>query len=123
MTTYGSIAIFMTLLSITMAYLQSPTWLIGGGFSAYLAWTLNTPTIFGKYCTQITTGKVLDIKKNGTFLGGYHQPLYNAKIAYLDRIKIFKNLPPGFSSEVSVGSLIEIKFNPKNRNIAFVNYE
>lgn len=40
MTTYGLIAAGMAILSLTMSVFQSPGWLIGGAFSAYLAWQL-----------------------------------------------------------------------------------
>jgi hypothetical protein len=122
MSTYGLVALFMTLLSLVMSLLQDPVWLIGASFSAYLTWQLLSPEYFKKDCKVITKGKVLDIKANGTFLGGRHQPLHNATIAYLNSVKEFKNLPPNFIHDVSPGDVIEIKYNAKKPHIAFVNF-
>ncbi len=40
MTTYGLLASGMAVLSLFMGIFQSPTWLIGGTLSTYLAWQL-----------------------------------------------------------------------------------
>jgi hypothetical protein len=122
MNTYGQMAAFMALLSITMGITQDPSWFIGAAFSMYLTWQLLSPGYFEKGCIEITKGKVIDIKANGTFLGGKHQPLHNADIAYLGRVTTFKNLPPNFIHEASRGDIIEVKYNPKKPHIAFVNF-
>ena len=122
MKTYGYIALFLTAFSLIMGITDNPVWLIGGVFSAFFAWNTLSSLFFEKTCTKTTRGKVLSIKANGTYLGGRHQPLHNAEIAYLDKVKTFKNLPPNFIHEVSPGDVIEIKFNPKKPNTAFVNF-
>lgn len=122
MTTYGLLAAGMALLSIIMSVYQSPVWLIGGSFSAYLAWQLLSKPIQERNCKTLTMGRVINIKANGTFLGGKHQPLYDSEVAYLDRVKTFKNLPPNFIHDVSPGDTIEIKYNAKKPNIAFINF-
>lgn len=122
MTTYGLIAAGMAVLSLFMSVFQSPGWLISVPFSGYLAWQLLSKPIQEKNCKTITKGRVLNIKANGTFLGGKHQPLYNAEIAYLDKVKTFKNLPPNFIHNVAPGDILEIKYNAKKPSIAFVNF-
>ncbi|MFQ3229049.1 hypothetical protein [Reinekea sp.] len=122
MRTYGFIVLGMALLSIVMAFAQSPSWLIGGGFSIYLAWQLLSKEIKERQCKTITKGKVLSIRANGTFLGGQHQPLHNAEIAYLDTVKEFQNLPPNFIHDVSPGDIIEVKYNAKKPDVAYVNF-
>lgn len=122
MRTYGFIVLGMALLSIVMAFVQSPSWLIGGGFSIYLAWQLLSKEIKERQCKTITKGKVLSIRANGTFLGGQHQPLHNAEIAYLDTVKEFQNLPPNFIHDVSPGDIIEVKYNAKKPDVAYVNF-
>lgn len=122
MKSYGYIALFLTIFSIIMSIADNPIWLVGGAFSAYFSWNTFSAIFLEKTCSKTTSGKVLSIKANGTFLGGRHQPLHDAEIAYLDKVKIFKNLPPNFIHEVSPGDIIEIKFNPKKPSIAFVNF-
>jgi hypothetical protein len=119
---YGLIVLSMAILSIVMAFIQSPAWLIGGSFSAYFAWQLLSKEFHELNCKALTKGKVLTIKANGTFLGGQHQPLHNAEIAYLDSVKEFKNLPPNFIHDVSPGDIIEVKYNAKRPDVAFVNF-
>lgn len=122
MYTYGYLAVGMTLLSIFMSFYQSPSWLIGGAFSAYISWQLLAKSFQENACISITKGRIISIKANGTFLGGEHQPLFNSEVAYLDRIKLFKNLPPNFIHDYAPGDIIEIKYNPKKPNTAFVNF-
>lgn len=121
MKTYGYIVLGMSVLSIVMAIVDSPAWLIGGLFSIHLAWQLLSKEYSKAHCNVITKGKVLSIRANGTFLGGQHQPLHNASIAYLDTVKEFKNLPPNFIHDVAPGEIIEIKYNARKPDIAFVN--
>ncbi len=122
MKTYGYLALFLAAFSLVMGIIENPTWLIGGTFSLSFAWNTLTPLYLEKTCSKVTKGKVLSIKANGTFLGGRHQPLHNADIAYLDKIKTFKNLPPNFIHDVSPGDIIDIKFNPRKPARAFVNF-
>ncbi|WP_028672079.1 hypothetical protein [Saccharospirillum impatiens] len=122
MRTYGFLVLGIAAFSIVMAVVQSPGWLIGGLFSVHLAWQLLSKEIRQANCKTITKGKVLTIWANGTFLGGHHQPLHNAEIAYLDTVKEFKNLPPNFIHDVSPGDVIEIKYNAKKPDVAFVNF-
>ena len=122
MKNYGLMAAAMAILSLYMAITHNAVWLIGGSFSLYLAWQILAPLYLEKECTAITNGKVLSIRANGTFLGGRHQPLHDAEIAYLDRVKTFKNLPPNFIHDVSPGDIIEIKYNAKNPSTAFINF-
>lgn len=112
----------MAALSVIMTFLQNPSWLIGGLFSAVLSWNLLSKSFQEKYCSAISYGKIVSIKANGTFLGGEHQPLYNSEIAYLDRIKTFKNLPPNFIHDYAPGDIIEIKYNERKPNTSFVNF-
>lgn len=119
---YGIVVIGMALLSLIMAIVQHPGWLIGGAFSFYLSWQVISEGWSKRSCANITKGKVLSIRANGTFVGGHHQPLHNAQIAYLDSIKEFTNLPPSFIHDVSPGDIIEIKYNAKKPDVAFVNF-
>lgn len=122
MKTYGYIVLGMSVLSIVMAIVDSPAWLIGGLFSIHLAWQLLAKEYRKTHCNAITKGKVLSIRANGTFLGSKHQPLHNASIAYLDTVKEFKNLPPNFIHDVAPGEIIDIKYNARKPDIAFVNF-
>lgn len=122
MRTYGFIVLGMAVLSIIMSIVQSPAWLISGIFSSYLAWQLISKEIKQLSCKALTKGKVLSIRANGTFLGGQHQPLHNAYIAYLDTVKEFKNLPPNFIHDISPGDIIDVKYNAKKPNNAFVSF-
>lgn len=122
MKTYGYIALFMAVLSTIMIFVQNPSWIIGGLFSYYLAWSFLSPEFKkGKHDT-ITNGKVINIKANGKLLGGPHQPLHDAEIFYLDRVKKFKDLPPNFIHDVSPGDIIEISYDSKNPDNACVNF-
>lgn len=124
MNTYGYMALFMGVLSIIMTFAQTNlSWLIGGAFSFYLAWSLLSPGFEKKSYDSTTRGQVISIRANGTFLAGPHQPLHDAEIGYLDRIKKFKNLPPSFIHEVSVGDFVEISYNSKKPDQANVNYQ
>jgi hypothetical protein len=122
MKTYGLIALSFALYSLYASIFVDIGWIIGCLFTSYLSWKFLSAQYFEKECSIITKGKVLDIKANGTFLGGKHQPLHNAIIAYLDRVKEFKDLPPNFIHDVSPGDVIEIKYNAKKPHIAFVNF-
>ena len=122
MNTYGYIVLGMSVLSIVMAIVDSPAWLFGGLFSMHLAWQLLSKEYQQARCNATTKGKVLSIRANGTFLGGQHQPLHNAYIAYLDTVKEFKNLPPNFIHDVAPGEIIEIKYNARKPDVAFVNF-
>lgn len=122
MKTYGYITLFFALYSLYGSIFIDIGWIPGLLISTYLSWRFLSAQVFEKQCSVITKGRVLDINANGTFLGGKHQPLHNANIAYLDRIKEFKNLPPNFIHDVSAGDIIEIKYNPKKPHIAFVNF-
>jgi len=68
-------------------------------------------------------GEVLKIKANGTFLGGPHQPLYDADITYLNYTKRFKNLPPNFIHDVSPGDKVEIAYNSNKPEDSAVNFQ
>ncbi|EAT13254.1 hypothetical protein HF888_07160 [Bermanella marisrubri] len=121
---YGLIALFLGITAICMAiYQKNPSWVIGGLASLYLAWTFLYPLYSQTKCDSATSGRVLEIKANGKLLGGPHQPLYDAEIAYLDIVKVFKDLPPNFIHDVSPGDVIPIKYNSKNPNTAFVDFE
>ncbi len=118
---YGYMALFMAILSTVMTFFQNPSWMIGGVFSYYLAWSFLAPEFHKKSHDSITNGKILSIRANGTFLGGPHQPLYDAEISYLDQVKKFKNLPPNFIHDISPGDIIEIAYNSRNPLNASVN--
>lgn len=124
MKTYGIIALLLGITAMFMAaYQRNPSWIIGGTASLYMAWTFLYPLYSKTKCDATTSGRVLEIKANGTFLGGHHQPLYDAEIAYLDTVKAFKDLPPNFIHDISPGDVIPIKYNSESPNIAFVDFE
>ena len=108
MTTYGLLASGMAVLSLFMGIFQSPAWLIGGTLSTYLVWQLLSKPIQEKNFKKIKKGRVLNIKANGTFLGYKHQPLYDAEIAYLDRVKKLKNLVPNSIHDVVPEDILKI---------------
>lgn len=118
----GFFCLIFAAYSLYAAIFISKYWFIGFVFTAFYSWEFLSSYQFEKTCNAITKGRVLDIKPNGKFIGGRHQPLYNSEIAYLDRVKTFKNLPPNFIHSVSSGDIIEIKYNTKKPHIAFVNF-
>lgn len=122
MKAYGHITLILALYSLYASIFVSIGWIPGLLVTSYLSWRFLSVKYYEKECTIVTKGKVLDIRANGTFLGGMHQPLHNANIAYLDRIKEFKDLPPSFAHGVSSGDVIEIKYNARKPHIAFVNF-
>lgn len=122
MKTYGYITLFLAIYSLYSTIFYSPTWMIGCLITSYLSWQFLSADYLQSKCDMVTKGRVINIKANGTFLGGKHQPLHNSEIAYLDRIKIFRNLPPNFIHDISPGDIIEIKYNSRKPHIAFVNF-
>jgi len=122
MKTYGQITLALALYSLYASIFVSIGWVPGLLVTSFLSWKFLSVQYYEKECTVITKGKVLDIRANGTFLGGMHQPLHNANIAYLDRIKEFKDLPPNFIHDVSPDDIIDIKYNARKPHIAFVNF-
>jgi hypothetical protein len=122
MKTYGYITLALALYSLYASIFVSAGWMPGLLITSYLSWKFLSAPYYEKECTVVTKGKVIDIKANGTFLGGMHQPLHNAHISYLDRIKEFKDLPPNFIHDVSPGDVINIKYNARKPHIAFVDF-
>jgi len=123
MKAYGYVTLLLAAYSLYASIFVSTAWIPGCLITCYLSWTFLSPSLFEGKCDAITQGRVISVNANGTFLGGRHQPLHNSKIAYLDRIKTFKNLPPNFIHDVKPGDIIEIKYNAKKPHVAFVNFQ
>jgi hypothetical protein len=117
---YGIFSLGMALFFLIMAITHSLIWIIGAISITPIAWQFLSKDILGKKCNVITKGRVINIQTSGIFVN--RLPLYNADIAYLDRMKTFKSLPTNFIHDVSPGDIIEIKYNEKKPHIAFINF-
>lgn len=117
---YGIFTLGMVVTSIIMAFAHSPVWIIGAIFTAPIAWQLLSKDILNTQCDTITQGRVINIQASGVFIN--RLPLYEADIAYLDRVKTFKSLPTNFIHDVSPGDIIEIKYSAVKPHISFINF-
>lgn len=119
---YAYAALFISLAFTVIAiYESSYMWLIGVIFPLYFSWNILSSEFTSKSCQAITNGRILSIGANGTFIN--RLPLYQAEIAYLDRVKIFDNLPNNFIHQAKKGDLISIKYNPSKPHIAIINFK
>ena len=118
---YAYASLLMAFVFITIAiYESSYLWLIGVIFPLYFSWNVLSTEFIGRSCKASTNGRILSIGANGTFIN--RLPLYQAEIAYLDRIKTFDNLPNDFIHQAKKGDLISIKYNPSKPHIAIINF-
>ena len=121
MKVFGFVYLYMGVACIVLSIIVSPIALIPAIVVLYLAWDILFPVFQRSKCKTVTYGCIKDIRTSGQYLN--RQALYDAQISYLGRIKNFKHLPPNFIHEASAGDLVEILYNSKNPDIAFVNIE
>ena len=117
---YGIFTLGMGVLSIIMAFVHSPAWIIGAIVTAPMTWQFLSKDIYSSQCNEITQGRVINIQPSGIFIN--RLPLYQADIAYLDRVKTFKSLPTNFIHDVSPGDIIKIKYSAIKPHISFINF-
>ena len=112
----------MAIIFIGLAILHSnPSWVFGAIGPSVFAYNIFSKNRNKKKCNTTTKGHVLNVYLNGTYITG--QPLNNAEIAYLDRVKEFKDLSPGFIHQVSIGDIVEINYSDQDPDTAQINYE
>ncbi|TBR42753.1 hypothetical protein CBF23_006125 [Marinomonas agarivorans] len=78
------------------------------------------PKVNRDRCTEDFTGTITDITWSSFRFNT--EKTFNVTVEYKGISKVFKQLPPNFTSQFSVGDTISVQANPDNTKESYLNY-
>src|SRR5690606_18079981 len=107
---YWYFSLYISISLIYMAFSLSPLALVALPFVFGYSIKITIPVLAELIHDKKTKGRIISIVRNSTVIDSDSGPLYDVEVAYLDRVKIFRNYTKDIVGSLVVGGCVDVGY-------------
>lgn len=107
---YWYFTLFISFFLIYLAFSLSPLALVALPFVFGYLIKIMIPILAELIHDQKAKGRIISIVRNNTVIDSDSGPLYDVEVAYLDRVKIFRNYTKDIVGSLVVGGCVDVGY-------------